>query len=590
MKNKFSIRSDKTDAQIKEEKYKHTLDQMAKWTSFYRANPHRFAKDFMNINLKKYQVVELKEMMDNNTIVLIGSRGIAKTFMTALFCVIRCILYPKTRICVVSKTLQQAIEVLKKITELFIPNSNLLRNEILADKSNGKDPQIIFKNGSIIFAKPCTDNARGVRSYINIYDEYVFMNLDIVDRVHNKFITSARNPKYLEKPEYADYPREENKRIYMSSPLFKDTKPYYIQVDAFKKMLEGKKAFTFSIPYQCGIAENVISKQTVLDEIESSDYDSISFSQEYEAKWFGGSGESFFSLSDLTKARKIKKSLPPIERVLESKETIPSVDFRCKRILSVDVALMGSSKKRDNDASSFIINDARIGSDNRFIGNIVYTMNYEGLTSDDLVLQIMRHFYKYKCTDLVIDSNGLGLSIFDGLLKDVVDPDTNEIYKALTCINDKEMAKRCKIHDAKKVIWSIKASAKFNSLIAKTLRSSIRDGYVKLLISEYEAEDNLEEDNKYKNMSLSNQLKYKMPYIGTTLLINELVKLNYEVNGSDIKVKERSGMRKDRYSSLAYNIYVMKELEKDNVSIDTDTSSFLNFSRKPKIKKSFLYK
>lgn len=590
MKSNFSIKSDKTDAQIKEEKYKHTLSQVAKWTSYYRANPHRFAKDFMNIKLKKYQVVELKEMMDNNTIVLIGSRGIAKTFMTALFSGIRCVLYPKTMICVVSKTLQQAIEVLKKITQLFMPNSNLFKNEILADKSNGKDPQIVFKNGSIIFAKPCTDNARGVRSYINIYDEYVFMNLDIVERVHNKFITSTRSPKYLENPKYADYPEEENKRIYMSSPLFKDTKSYYVQVDAFKKMLEGKKYFTFSIPYQCGIAEHVISKQTIIDEVESSNYDSITFSQEYEAKWFGGSGESFFSLSDLTKARKIKKSLPPIERVLSSKENIQSVDFRCKRILSVDVALMGSSKKRDNDASSLIINDAKIGSDNKFIGNIVYAMNYEGLTSDDLVLQIMRHFYKYKCTDLVIDANGVGLAIFDGLLKDVVDPDTNEVYKALTCVNDKEMAKRCKIHDAKRVIWSIKANSKFNSLIAKTLRSSIRDGYVRLLISEYEAEDILSEDKAYNNLSLSYKTKYKLPYIGTTLLVNELVKLNYEINGSDIKVKERSGMRKDRYSSLAYNIYVMKELEK-NVSYDVSTSItdiFGRMSRKPSKGKSFL--
>lgn len=590
MMSNFKIKNDKTDAQIKEEKYLHTLKKIAIWTSFYRANPQRFAKDFLDVSLKKYQVVELKEMMDNNTSVLVGSRGIAKTFMVALFCIIRCILYPKSRICVVSRTLQQAIEVLKKITQLFIPNSELLKNEILDDKSDGKDPKIIFKNGSIIFAKPCTNTARGVRSYINVYDEYVFMNLDIVKKVHDKFITRTRSPKYLEKKEYADMPEEENKRIYMSSPLFKDTEAYYIQLDAFKKMLEGKRAFTFSIPYQCGVAEHVISKQTILNEIESSDYDSITFSQEYEAKWFGGTGESFFSLSDLTNSRKIKKAFPPIERMLSSKDNVAPVDFRCKRILSVDVALMGSSKKRDNDASSLIINDVKIGSDNRFIANIVYVMNYEGLVTDELVTQIMRHFYKYKCTDLVIDSNGVGLPIVDGIMRDVIDPDTNEVYKALNCCNDKEMAKRCKISDAKKVIWSIKANAKFNSLIAKTLRSSIIDGYVKLLINEYEAEDLLSNDKKYKTLSQTYQMKYKLPYIGTTLLVNELVKLNYEINGSDIKVKERSGMRKDRYSSLAYNIYVMKELEK-NISVDTSTDMsdiFGKLSRKPSKYKSFL--
>lgn len=590
MKNNFSIKNKKTDLEIKEEKYNHTLNQVAKWTSFYRSNPHKFAEDFLNVKLKKFQVIILKEMMDNNSIVFIASRGLSKSFMTAVFATIKCILYPRIRICIVSKTLKQATGILKKITELLIPNSDLLKNEIESDKTNGKDPKLIFKNGSMIFAVPCSESARGNRSNVNLMDEYVFMKLDVLEQVHDKFLTAPRKPGFYNNPKYSDYPEEEYTRIYLSSPLYKDTKPYYIQIDALKRMLSGESSYTVSMPYQCGIADHVISKQTVLDDMTKSDYDSITFSQEYEAKWFGGTGESFFSLSDLTNVRKIKKSLPPIERVLSSKETIPSVDFRCKRILSVDIALMGSSKKRDNDASSLIINDAKIGSDNRFIANITYTMNYEGLTSDELILQIMRHFYKYKCTDLVIDANGLGISIVDGIMKDVVDPDTNEVYKALNCCNDKEMAKRCKVHDAKKVIWSIKANAKFNSLIAKTLRSSIRDGYVKLLISEYEAEDIFNEDSKYTNMSLSNQLKYKMPYIGTTLLINELVKLNYEVNGSDIKLKERSGMRKDRYSSLAYNIYVMKELEKDNVSIDMDTSSFLNFSRKPKIKKSFLYK
>ena len=52
-----------------------------------------------------------------------------------------------------------------------------------------------------------------------------------------------------------------------------------------------------------------------------------------------------------------------------------------------------------------------------------------------------------------------------------------------------------------------------------------------------------------------------MPYIHTTLLINELVNLRYEELGGKVRVYERSGMRKDRYSSLAYNYYVATQLE-----------------------------
>ena len=50
-------------------------------------------------------------------------------------------------------------------------------------------------------------------------------------------------------------------------------------------------------------------------------------------------------------------------------------------------------------------------------------------------------------------------------------------------------------------------------------------------------------------------------YINTTLLVNELVKLNIEENNKLIKVKEMSGMRKDRFSSLSYNYYVARQIE-----------------------------
>ena len=44
-------------------------------------------------------------------------------------------------------------------------------------------------------------------------------------------------------------------------------------------------------------------------------------------------------------------------------------------------------------------------------------------------------------------------------------------------------------------------------------------------------------------------------------MINELINLQTETKGVNIKVKERSGMRKDRFSSLEYNWWVCLQLE-----------------------------
>jgi hypothetical protein len=39
--------------------------------------------------------------------------------------------------------------------------------------------------------------------------------------------------------------------------------------------------------------------------------------------------------------------------------------------------------------------------------------------------------------------------------------------------------------------------------------------------------------------------------------------LQYEIKGTNIKIIEKSGMRKDRYSSLAYNYWVQNQLERE---------------------------
>ena len=52
-----------------------------------------------------------------------------------------------------------------------------------------------------------------------------------------------------------------------------------------------------------------------------------------------------------------------------------------------------------------------------------------------------------------------------------------------------------------------------------------------------------------------------MPYVHTTLLIDELVNLQHEESGGRVRMFEKTGRRKDRYSSLSYNYYVATQLE-----------------------------
>lgn len=173
----------------------------------------------------------------------------------------------------------------------------------------------------------------------------------------------------------------------------------------------------------------------------------------------------------------------------------------------------------------------------------------------------------------------IGLGVFDALAGDITDVDTGEVYPALSCCNDKTMADRCTVPGADKVIWSVKASAMFNSDAAFLLREGFRSGKIRLLMSEYDADEILKDVRGYSSLDPSEKMQLQMPYINTTLLIDELVKLQHEENAGKVKLYERAGMRKDRYSSLSYNYYVATQLEsklrKKQAMNESFTSSFI---------------
>ena len=85
-------------------------------------------------------------------------------------------------------------------------------------------------------------------------------------------------------------------------------------------------------------------------------------------------------------------------------------------------------------------------------------------------------------------------------------------------------------------------------------------------------------------MTSIEQAKIKAPYAQTSLMINELINLEHEIRGTNVKIKERSGMRKDRYSSLEYNYYAVQQLAlklKPKKNTSTNYNQIFNI-RQPK--------
>lgn len=62
----------------KKSKSERLMDGIGVWTSFYRANPHRFVKEYLGINLKLFQCILLYMMMHNHYFMYLASRGQGK--------------------------------------------------------------------------------------------------------------------------------------------------------------------------------------------------------------------------------------------------------------------------------------------------------------------------------------------------------------------------------------------------------------------------------------------------------------------------------------------------------------------------------
>lgn len=547
------------------------IEGMAIWGSYYRANIDVFVVDYLQLDFLKWFQLVLLVMMDRARVFLwIASRGMGKSFLIAIFACVRCILYPGTKVVITSGTRGQSINVLEKIQTELLKVSPNLRNEIDMDetKFSGQDAKVLFKNSSYIKVVTASDNARSNRANILIVDEFRMVKKDTIDTVFKKFLTSRRMPPYKELTEAerkAEYAKEPNKSCFLSSAYFKDHWSYNKMLDTFKLMLDDNKTdFVCGLPYQLSIQEGLLFPEDVETDMLEADFNEIKWSMEMEAMWFGDEDGSFFDFNSISKNRRINYPMLPdkLSSLLgnSQKVKIPPKQLGEKRILSADIALM-SSKKHNNDATAVFINQMMPTKAGRYTNNIVYSDTFEGLHTEDQALIIRKMYDEFQCDYIVLDCTGLGLGVYDALVRDMVDPDTGEIYPALSCYNNQEMAERCTVKGADKVIWAIKGNPTINSECAVLLREGFKSGKIRLLVTEYDGESLLSDIKGYGSLSPSEKTKLQMPYVHTTLLIDELVNLQHDESGGRVRVFEKTGRRKDRYSSLSYNYYVATQLE-----------------------------
>jgi len=288
---------------------------------------------------------------------------------------------------------------------------------------------------------------------------------------------------------------------------------------------------------------------------------------EYENLMYGQNADALFKLEDITKNRKLKNTFSPIPsadyQILKNKRKEKLREGEV-RVIGCDVALMGGDK---NDATVFTC-VRLIPHGDKYIRKVSYIETMEGQHTDNQAIRLKQLFEDFQASYVALDCHGNGISIYDQLVKVMYDEQRDVEYEAWCSYNDEEMKSRAKSINPLPVVFSIKAGSRLNHEIASSLRVNLQNSNIELLISEMDAKEMLSEKKDYQNKSPEDRALAVMPYLQTTSLANELVNLEREIVGGFIKIKEKSGKRKDRYSSLAYANYLAKTLEANLLKVD----------------------
>ncbi|MFU2417216.1 terminase large subunit domain-containing protein [Peptacetobacter sp. AB800] len=543
-------------------------DGTAIWTEFYRKNPHRLVMDYLQLEIFPFQCILLYMMNICTLFAFVACRGLGKSYLTALFCVVRCILYPNTKVVLASGNKKQAGMIITEKIEDMRMRSIILNSEIEKIQTNNQDIKCIFRNGSIIQATVAGDGGRGLRGNVLIIDEYRLVKKDDIDLVLKQFLTAPRRPKFLSKTEYKNYPKEPNKELYLSSAWYKSHWSYDKFLEILNNMMDEKNSFCCDIPYTCSLDHGLLLKEKI-DEDRNS-IGEVKFEMEYCGLWFGENEKSYFKSDEINQCRVLKNPFYPLTEL----EILNGVDAKIKnkgykkqngeiRLISADIAIE-SGEINDNSIYTLL---RMLPDSEGYKSEVVWMENHNGLSPEKQAMRLKELYEEFEADKIIMDTNGNGIAVFKEMQKSQYNDSLDKHYNSFTNYNknsdiDEEMSK-----GSLPVIYALKPNAKINNDIAIYLKNAFRTKTIRLLKDDNEKRQDLEiNDKKFNNMTASEQIDILEPFIEITSMVNEIINLEYEAVGGNIKISEKSNNRKDRYSSIAYANYLAKIIEHEEIA------------------------
>lgn len=221
----------KLEGSLKEEDARYYLYK------FLRNNIAFTSELFLGVRLFPFQAMAIKGMMISDYSMFVFSRGMSKTFSTAVYVLLECLLNPSANIGVIAGTFRQSKMIFQKMEDILGKPEAKLAKECGVKITKGTDQWTMKIGNSKAVALPLAngERLRGFRFNRIVLDEFLTIPEKIFNEVILPFLGVIENPiereelhnletRLIEKGEMKEgdrYVWPNNKLIILSSPSFK---------------------------------------------------------------------------------------------------------------------------------------------------------------------------------------------------------------------------------------------------------------------------------------------------------------------------------------------------------------------------------
>lgn len=493
---------------------------------------------------------------------IIASRGGAKTFLSVLGLFLHCILHSNLKVGITSGGKSQANNIFKSKVEEFRTKYPLLMREVKKISDNKDQYTVYFHNNSILQVILAGESSRGLRLHKILADENRLIKPEILNSVLIPTLVIKRQMPNGE----TDKDELSHQQIYLTSAYFKSHDCYKKFITFTKDMVTKDNTFVCAFDYKLPILYGLFDEEYIEELKRSDDYNPLTFSMEYCANFIGISENAFFNLDEINQCRIHKLPELSKEEKLKDKDII--------YVAGIDIARQPDRKgKWDNDLTCITVLKCTPRSDGTYTTALVYIRTLQGIHFQEQA-NIIRHLIDdYGLRAIAIDVKGLSAAILDWLNIPYYDAERDKEYPAIVSMND-DIDNVLIQNGALPLIYKINPSAQLNSDMYISLQSAFRNKKMRLLIDEQEGKKELD---KIKKLEDSKKFELGLSYYETTALVNELMNLEYTMNGTLFKVEPASkSIRKDRVSSLIYSNWYARLLgEKNKRNAKTNNDDYL---------------